>query len=195
MIFFNCCSSFLLFFFFSSRRRHTRYWRDWSSDVCSSDLGQSAFAKVYRLRTTATGHVTYKSLALGKNTEWYLAHAATPFLDASKSATLKTAVRPRLTYSVSKYVTEPNVHSVINVTIAPNHAGQAVLLQQYVSNAWKTVATRKLTSTSHATFSVATPTLGTRVFRVAKSADADHAAVTGAKFGITVVRRTMRSGM
>src|SRR3712207_6930239 len=29
---------FLLFFFFSSRRRHTRYWRDWSSDVCSSDL-------------------------------------------------------------------------------------------------------------------------------------------------------------
>src|SRR5215217_8574115 len=30
---------YLFFFFFSSRRRHTRYWRDWSSDVCSSDLG------------------------------------------------------------------------------------------------------------------------------------------------------------
>src|SRR5476651_1142356 len=29
---------FFFFFFFSSRRRHTRYWRDWSSDVCSSDL-------------------------------------------------------------------------------------------------------------------------------------------------------------
>src|SRR3712207_7048048 len=28
----------IVFFFFSSRRRHTRYWRDWSSDVCSSDL-------------------------------------------------------------------------------------------------------------------------------------------------------------
>src|SRR3712207_9306622 len=27
-----------IYFFFSSRRRHTRYWRDWSSDVCSSDL-------------------------------------------------------------------------------------------------------------------------------------------------------------
>src|SRR5690606_40969066 len=25
-------------FFFSSRRRHTRFSRDWSSDVCSSDL-------------------------------------------------------------------------------------------------------------------------------------------------------------
>src|SRR5215813_5488536 len=29
---------FFFFFFFSSRRRHTRCGRDWSSDVCSSDL-------------------------------------------------------------------------------------------------------------------------------------------------------------
>src|SRR6266508_4981800 len=29
---------FSFFFFFSSRRRHTRWPRDWSSDVCSSDL-------------------------------------------------------------------------------------------------------------------------------------------------------------
>src|SRR5207302_6238306 len=32
----------VLHFFFSSRRRHTRFSRDWSSDVCSSDL---TFAK------------------------------------------------------------------------------------------------------------------------------------------------------
>src|SRR5699024_11256212 len=31
-------SSVYFFFFFSSRRRHTRSKRDWSSDVCSSDL-------------------------------------------------------------------------------------------------------------------------------------------------------------
>src|SRR3712207_8168252 len=30
--------SFVAVVFVSSRRRHTRYWRDWSSDVCSSDL-------------------------------------------------------------------------------------------------------------------------------------------------------------
>src|SRR5882762_3190470 len=29
----------MIFFFFSSRRRHTRFKCDWSSDVCSSDLG------------------------------------------------------------------------------------------------------------------------------------------------------------
>src|SRR5207247_7667347 len=44
---FNLLFSF--FFFFSSRRRHTRSTRDWSSDVCSSDLprivGQAVAAR------------------------------------------------------------------------------------------------------------------------------------------------------
>src|SRR5690606_40299540 len=34
----------LLEFFFSSRRRHTRFSRDWSSDVCSSDLTQKKYS-------------------------------------------------------------------------------------------------------------------------------------------------------
>src|SRR6266480_4980524 len=39
-----------VFFFFSSRRRHTRLTCDWSSDVCSSDLGRSAVqTMVHRL--------------------------------------------------------------------------------------------------------------------------------------------------
>src|SRR5215217_8601271 len=38
------------FFFFSSRRRHTRYWRDWSSDVCSSDLGFTRGALYHQFR-------------------------------------------------------------------------------------------------------------------------------------------------
>src|SRR5207253_7690905 len=33
-------------FFFSSRRRHTRWPRDWSSDVCSSDLGSTWLRKL-----------------------------------------------------------------------------------------------------------------------------------------------------
>src|SRR5882757_10756805 len=37
-VFYYINISLFCFFFFSSRRRHTRYWRDWSSDVCSSDL-------------------------------------------------------------------------------------------------------------------------------------------------------------
>src|SRR3712207_8594621 len=37
----------MMLFFFSSRRRHTRYWRDWSSDVCSSDLHRLGYQTWY----------------------------------------------------------------------------------------------------------------------------------------------------
>src|SRR5699024_4505130 len=37
------------YFFFSSRRRHTRSKRDWSSDVCSSDLETISKSKVERV--------------------------------------------------------------------------------------------------------------------------------------------------
>src|SRR5690554_4272790 len=40
-LFFIFCFCFF-FFFFSSRRRHTRCGRDWSSDVCSSDLANTS---------------------------------------------------------------------------------------------------------------------------------------------------------
>src|SRR3989442_14550154 len=39
----------MCFFFFSSRRRHTRCGRDWSSDVCSSDLGEATADEIWRV--------------------------------------------------------------------------------------------------------------------------------------------------
>src|SRR6266849_9109564 len=42
----------MFFFFFSSRRRHTRSTRDWSSDVCSSDL---KVAQAYKQIDAAVG--------------------------------------------------------------------------------------------------------------------------------------------
>src|SRR6476620_10955856 len=47
-----------MFFFFSSRRRHTRYWRDWSSDVCASDLRGALDG---RLRHRGRGHDAARS--------------------------------------------------------------------------------------------------------------------------------------
>src|SRR5690606_41133495 len=38
----------ILCFFFSSRRRHTRFSRDWSSDVCSSDLDDDGYIRLPR---------------------------------------------------------------------------------------------------------------------------------------------------
>src|SRR5690606_40668167 len=54
---------YFIYFFFSSRRRHTRFSRDWSSDVCSSDLAppdgvpiqeDPAFRPRPKLRRSAT---------------------------------------------------------------------------------------------------------------------------------------------
>src|SRR2546422_7999070 len=41
-----------MFFFFSSRRRHTRCSRDWSSDVCSSDLDRERVLKAWHESVT-----------------------------------------------------------------------------------------------------------------------------------------------
>src|SRR2546429_5536851 len=48
------------FFFFSSRRRHTRCSRDWSSDVCSSDLKINALptAPEFMLHTGDISHLS-----------------------------------------------------------------------------------------------------------------------------------------
>src|SRR5256884_4157176 len=49
-------------FFFSSRRRHTRCSRDWSSDVCSSDLRISPFYRV--------ASITTPTLFMGGDIDW-----------------------------------------------------------------------------------------------------------------------------
>src|SRR6266702_6344814 len=48
----------MIVFFFSSRRRHTRWPRDWSSDVCSSDLlGPGRLVGGSHLTGNITGHL------------------------------------------------------------------------------------------------------------------------------------------
>src|SRR5256884_1833070 len=50
-----CCTrARLVSFFFSSRRRHTRCSRDWSSDVCSSDLGPFTLGEARAAGVTRT---------------------------------------------------------------------------------------------------------------------------------------------
>src|SRR5207247_8471213 len=60
------------YFFFSSRRRHTRSTRDWSSDVCSSDLAgtpcSAATASIISPYGTAAG-VNVGGVATGGRSE------------------------------------------------------------------------------------------------------------------------------
>src|SRR2546422_9780027 len=56
------------FFFFSSRRRHTRCSRDWSSDVCSSDLLYSVFRTPHSARVSVLNVALTGNIAAGKST-------------------------------------------------------------------------------------------------------------------------------
>src|SRR5256884_468392 len=55
-----------MFFFFSSRRRHTRCSRDWSSDVCSSDLSRSPVGGDRVICAVATKHSDAVRPSLGQ---------------------------------------------------------------------------------------------------------------------------------
>src|SRR2546422_3457092 len=64
----------LLCFFFSSRRRHTRCSRDWSSDVCSSDLLESVREEAERLNRLVQNLLEMTRLesgALQLRKEWH----------------------------------------------------------------------------------------------------------------------------
>src|SRR3712207_9102340 len=52
------------FFFFSSRRRHTRYWRDWSSDVCSSDLNLQFVMQIGAAHLKMTMEEVFKAVTI-----------------------------------------------------------------------------------------------------------------------------------
>src|SRR2546422_5200344 len=55
----------LFFFFFSSRRRHTRCSRDWSSDVCSSDLFREGSKRKTRVQLLGSGTILREVIAAG----------------------------------------------------------------------------------------------------------------------------------
>src|SRR3712207_2139630 len=66
-------------FFFSSRRRHTRYWRDWSSDVCSSDLGDFMKEEETSEVSTHVHLVKFDELASdGTSVGWNYSSSAMP---------------------------------------------------------------------------------------------------------------------
>src|SRR5690554_2091941 len=72
------------FFFFSSRRRHTRCGRDWSSDVCSSDLGRRQ--RTRGIAVNAAGDRGYFGLVGRNSTD---DQSIIPFFHANREAALE----------------------------------------------------------------------------------------------------------
>src|SRR5207253_592320 len=81
----------LFFFFFSSRRRHTRWPRDWSSDVCSSDLFvQDLLRRVsyetLSVRERKSRHLAAAALLECESDEEMAAIVAAHYLDAYRAS-------------------------------------------------------------------------------------------------------------
>src|SRR2546422_1275380 len=64
----------VIFFFFSSRRRHTRCSRDWSSDVCSSDLVAQSLYKALVAAKAQAYELYHQTAAMPAMLPWFVAH-------------------------------------------------------------------------------------------------------------------------
>jgi hypothetical protein len=145
---------------FYSRKKGTATWIQLGTSTTNS-LGKTARA--------ATPPV---------NTEFLAKHAGNPFWAASMSAVRTVYVRPKITLSTSAGTALLGSSSRLSGVVTPAHSGQAIVLQQYVSGAWKTVTSTKLTSTGGYAFTVKPASSGAFSYRVLKPADSDHLAVT-----------------
>src|ERR1035437_1281022 len=72
--------------FFSSRRRHTRYWRDWSSDVCSSDLYPHHVGRPFGAQAREDICWTLAEIARGARNFPHLAPRTSKYLNSRSDA-------------------------------------------------------------------------------------------------------------
>src|SRR5690606_39278690 len=71
-------------FFFSSRRRHTRFSRDWSSDVCSSDLRRAGRSRCLPRR--GQHHLLGKYAGGRSRKSWQKGHEKADFQEGSRKS-------------------------------------------------------------------------------------------------------------
>src|SRR5437868_12755297 len=114
-------SGILSHFFFSSRRRHTRSKRDWSSDVCSSDLGAARTSRSFRCQRA--WHACAPSLRPGRDdlrgivkTERRPREAAPNALPGEERS-LEASLRPQR-LSDDEYINQDTVKEQLRIVIA-----------------------------------------------------------------------------
>src|SRR3712207_7102490 len=109
---------------FTSKRRHTRYWRDWSSDVCSSDLKKIGYRRAYWVHTAEGPKRRYVSgktrdevhnkliEALGSRAQGLVFDAGSLTVGEYLTRWLKDSVRGTVrvsTYEVHRHMIQPHI--------------------------------------------------------------------------------------
>src|SRR3712207_8106855 len=104
-----CCAENI--FFFSSRRRHTRYWRDWSSDVCSSDLKDRNILRSSSKQDISALGPEIQTLMPG---ECLLANLEAPFAVPAKVHLYDQVVRDCVPPPPPRATAPPNVAALVD---------------------------------------------------------------------------------
>src|SRR5690606_32015233 len=111
-------------FFFSSRRRHTRFSRDWSSDVCSSDLGYITYMRTDSTNLSQDAVESCRAYILEEYGQRYLPEQPQVYSSKEGAQEAHEAIRPS------------------NVSVMPNHLSgmerdaerlYALIWQQFVA--------------------------------------------------------------
>src|SRR5690606_25787775 len=114
-----------IFFFFSSRRRHTRFSRDWSSDVCSSDLPATGMA--ISLATGANALDTAKGVEakleelkpfFPEGLDVVIPFDTTPFVKVSIEGVIQTLIEAIILVFLVMYLFLQNFRATLIPTLA-----------------------------------------------------------------------------
>ncbi|HYT26625.1 MAG TPA: choice-of-anchor Q domain-containing protein, partial [Actinomycetota bacterium] len=154
------------------------------------ELWGHPYAKPFtRLRvgtTDATGRVTF-SLLPPVNYRLYLRHPGSATLLPTSSASAVGWVRAAVGARLSTSRMALGQTAVLSGTVRPNHAGQLVYLQRYLSGAWRSVASARLSTTSGYVFRIRPGVRSTLVLRVYKPADTSNLNGQSATLKLAVV--------
>lgn len=149
-------------------------------------VGATAWTNVGAYKTAADGRVAINATP-AVNTDYRLTYAATDTATTSAPQVIRRVlVKPVVRASLSRTSAPRNTAVRVSATVSPSHAGQPIVLQQYISGAWRGVAGANLGSTSAASWTFAKSAAGTYKYRVYKAADADHAASVSPTLTLTV---------
>ena len=142
----------------------------------SRRVGTSTWVLVTTRTSSSTGTVSFAHQPTASVDYWWIYRGSTAYV-GSGSALRRVGVRAAVTGTVSRTSLPLGGTFTLSGSVAPSHAGRTVYVQRYAgNNAWTTVTSRALTSTSTYAFTVKPATRGTFTYRVHLPADTDHLA-------------------
>ncbi|NEE02587.1 lamin tail domain-containing protein [Phytoactinopolyspora halotolerans] len=148
-------------------------------------VGATSWTTVSSKNTSSTGRVSFTAKP-SRHTEYRLVHSSNTSYGYSKSPVTRVSVRAALTLTTSRLSGLLGRTTTFKGTVSPYYSKQTVQLQRRVSGTWRTVSTKKPSSSGAYSFSVKPSSTGKYTYRVRVPAtDRRYSAASSSK---TVVR-------